>query len=534
MDFDLGVSFLIIKDQQVIVKWNGANRKHYEQRGYTFTNSGEAFKVNNISDLSIGSVVMVQCICDYCGKKFSRKYNAAIKKQTHFCTDICGNRFVGKQRSNKGIVYKQCAFCNKKYKIKKSLFESSRFCSRKCKGDYESENKSGANNPNYVKRYTISCGWCGKTLKRTAAYLKSRNMNFCNKDCRNNWHSEVYVKQQDVINRNRKILLSNLTNGKISFTESKPQVIIDKLLNTKEIKFEKEKVLGKWSVDLFLTNYNLLIEINGGFWHADNRYYKNINYDIQLKRIKYDKRKNTYLRNKKYYVLYLWEDDIYNNIRLCEKLIDDFINNKGKLMNYHSFNYSLKKDELTLKNEIIRPYIEWSIEELSKITDTTTRSKANNYQPEKHIKFNCLNCNKEKIRYKHYYDKFNKLFCSLNCSKEYRQKQKRILFCANCNKEIVVNKYKADLVENRIQKNIFCSTKCKQNYSKKAITFNCDYCKKRCETIPSLYKRSRNHFCSHLCFAAFQKLSSNMTKNCNCCNKEFSVKKVSHNKDSVV
>ncbi|QNT72387.1 hypothetical protein FTE28_05860 [Bacillus licheniformis] len=388
-------------------------------------------------------------------KKFSRKYNAAIKKQTHFCTDICGNRFVGKQRSNKGIVYKQCAFCNKKYKIKKSLFESSRFCSRKCKGDYESENKSGANNPNYVKRYTISCGWCGKTLKRTAAYLKSRNMNFCNKDCRNNWHSEVYVKQQDVINRNRKILLSNLTNGKISFTESKPQVIIDKLLNTKEIKFEKEKVLGKWSVDLFLTNYNLLIEINGGFWHADNRYYKNINYDIQLKRIKYDKRKNTYLRNKKYYVLYLWEDDIYNNIRLCEKLIDDFINNKGKLMNYHSFNYSLKKDELTLKNEIIRPYMEWSIEELSKITDTTTRSKANNYQPEKHIKFNCLNCNKEKIRYKHYYDKFNKLFCSLNCSKEYRQKQKRILFCANCNKEIVVNKYKADLVENRIQKIFF-------------------------------------------------------------------------------
>ena len=67
-----------------------------------------------------------------------------------------------------------------------------------------------------------------------------------------------------------------------------------------------------------------------------------------------DKAKHTYIKN--YYdveVLYLWENDIVNNEELCEKLILEYIKKNGMLQNYHSFNYVLNNDILSLSNNII-------------------------------------------------------------------------------------------------------------------------------------------------------------------------------------
>ena len=78
---------------------------------------------------------------------------------------------------------------------------------------------------------------------------------------------------------------------------------------------------------------------------------------MQQKDIIRDKRKNTYI--KKYYnidILYLWESDINNNPIICEKLIEKYIKNDGKLDDYNSFNFLLCDNILKLKNEIINPY----------------------------------------------------------------------------------------------------------------------------------------------------------------------------------
>lgn len=103
---------------------------------------------------------------------------------------------------------------------------------------------------------------------------------------------------------------------------------------------------------------NLMIEVMGDFWHTNPLKYNKENLrDIQKKRIPRDKAKHTYIRNKyNIEILYLWENDIYNNIELCELLIKEYIKSNGNLKNYHSFNYIINDGEIVLNDEIIIPF----------------------------------------------------------------------------------------------------------------------------------------------------------------------------------
>lgn len=55
-------------------------------------------------------------------------------------------------------------------------------------------------------------------------------------------------------------------------------------------------------------------------------------------------------------ILYLWEDDINNNLDLCKQLIKEFINNTS-LQSYHSSAYVFMNGELIF-NPQIEQYIE--------------------------------------------------------------------------------------------------------------------------------------------------------------------------------
>ena len=159
-----------------------------------------------------------------------------------------------------------------------------------------------------------------------------------------------------------------LENGLLPKVESTPQKIIVTLLKEMKIKFIIEKIFGKFSIDIWLQDYNLCIEIMGDFWHSNPNKFSIIKYFSQKDRIKRDKAKNTYITKNLYIpILYLWEEDIYNDLQKCKELIKLFISSNGLLENYESFNYLLEKDRLKLQNEIIKSYREYSIEELRKI-----------------------------------------------------------------------------------------------------------------------------------------------------------------------
>ncbi|MCI7208482.1 MAG: zinc-ribbon domain-containing protein [Clostridium sp.] len=71
----------------VKVKWNSKNKKYYEELGYVYTNWKDEFEVK-IEDLTNGSNVKVECVCDNCKKKKVlpyKKYNRYKKEELYFC-----------------------------------------------------------------------------------------------------------------------------------------------------------------------------------------------------------------------------------------------------------------------------------------------------------------------------------------------------------------------------------------------------------------------------------------------------------------
>lgn len=62
---------------KVEITWNNFTRKHYIDRGYTFTKEGEPF-LAKVVDLPKGSTVKVDVICDYCEGNFKRPYKDIV------------------------------------------------------------------------------------------------------------------------------------------------------------------------------------------------------------------------------------------------------------------------------------------------------------------------------------------------------------------------------------------------------------------------------------------------------------------------
>lgn len=138
---------------------------------------------------------------------------------------------------------------------------------------------------------------------------------------------------------------------------TKPHKKIDSLLDEMGIFHKNEIRFGKYTMDIILSNTKG-IEIMGRYWHKDSRYYsKDIFTSLRNKiLIEKDIRKNKKMKEVRIEILYLWEDDINNNLDLCRQLIKKFINNTS-LQSHHSSAYTLTDGEIIF-NPQIKQYIE--------------------------------------------------------------------------------------------------------------------------------------------------------------------------------
>lgn len=232
---------------------------------------------------------------------------------------------------------------------------------------------SGKSNPRYYEKILVKYNNCGKEFYRKPSGIKRKNKdgfnhNFCCKECYYTFRKYFYVgdklyntgkkMDKDFCNKVRMATLRQYEKGAIN-RQTKPQRLINELLDKNNITYQNEKIFGYYAVDNYLNDSNLIIEVMGDYFHSNPIIYndkQSLN-DMQLKDINRDKRKHTYIA--KYHnieILYLWEDDIKKNIKLCEKLILKYVKNKGKLDDYNSFNFYLVNGEIEIKNNIINPY----------------------------------------------------------------------------------------------------------------------------------------------------------------------------------
>ena len=271
--------------------------------------------------------------------------------------------------NNKMIKVKvYCKECGKEMIVRPSVYKKQKYFH--CE-EHMSHRPSGKDSPFY-NRIEVECTNCGKSYSVIPYdYNKTNifgdNHNFCCQECYWEYRSKYYIddkhhmfgthQSEENKLRQKEFMVNMIADGKIPQTMSGPHKKIYNLLSSHHINVENEHPVKYHSVDIFLTEYNLMIEIMGDYWHATPLKYDISNLTKQQKKsIKQDKSKHTYI--KKYEnieILYLWETDINKNIDLCWLLIEKYINNNGVLDNYHSFNYHLKDYNLELNNVLIIP-----------------------------------------------------------------------------------------------------------------------------------------------------------------------------------
>ena len=96
----------------VKMKWNSANKKHYEALGYIFTRMGDEFEID-INDLTKGSNVKVEGFCNNCKKSLIweyRIYNKCVKEDGKTYCRECANKLYGAENTRKTKLKKGKSF----------------------------------------------------------------------------------------------------------------------------------------------------------------------------------------------------------------------------------------------------------------------------------------------------------------------------------------------------------------------------------------------------------------------------------------
>lgn len=112
--------------------------------------------------------------------------------------------------------------------------------------------------------------------------------------------------------------------GKKKHYTSKLEKIFANILDLLDIKYQQFFYAKDIKVfyDFYLPEHNLIIEVDGDFWHCNpNSKFSQPKYSSQIKNIENDKIKNQWATDNGYKLLRFWENDIKNNIKQVKQIL---------------------------------------------------------------------------------------------------------------------------------------------------------------------------------------------------------------------
>lgn len=129
-------------------------------------------------------------------------------------------------------------------------------------------------------------------------------------------HSESSKKLMSIATLNR------IKRGAFNHTETKPHLAMKQILNSLKIDFEEEKIFDCWSFDFYLKKHDLLIEVDGDYFHVNPKIYPN-GPKTKTQKINFyrDKKKDKFCIDNNLKLIRFWESDILNNEELVIKEI---------------------------------------------------------------------------------------------------------------------------------------------------------------------------------------------------------------------
>ena len=306
-------------------------------------------------------------VCDYCGKLFYRRQyhidRQFVQGEHQFCSLECQQNFRHEQTHE----IRTCEICKEQFEASKK--STQRFCSIECQHVWQTT-IVGELNPKFISE-KVKCDYCGSDHYVRPYKLNEQDHFFCSIICRQKWYAEVYSQTKEFKNMHRNKILNQFKNGNLQTVDSNPQLIVNELLDKHNILYERETDFTYYSVDNYLPDKHLIIEVQGDYWHANPTTFQSKLSQMQYDRIAKDRRKHSYIKNQyDIEILYLWEYDLVHNCDLCEKLILEYMEANGLLNNYHSFNYHLHNGCLIMNETIITPYQDQDLSQYKNLLTT--------------------------------------------------------------------------------------------------------------------------------------------------------------------
>ncbi len=142
----------------------------------------------------------IKVVCDNCGKDFYKRKIEIANTNHNFCSRVCFGKwcrehFRGENspRWKGGPVTRTCKYCGEEFQVPKAhlRFGDGVFCSKTCQGKWDSEHKTGENNPNWkggpVNRI---CKYCGEEFQIRRALVHRGGGIFCSCACHGAWISK--------------------------------------------------------------------------------------------------------------------------------------------------------------------------------------------------------------------------------------------------------------------------------------------------------------------------------------------------------
>ena len=110
------------------------------------------------------------------------------------------------------------------------------------------------------------------------------------------------------------------------------ELVIQEFLDKNKINYIKQYRIKRFIIDIYLTDFNAVIECQGDYWHANPIKFKNPdNYtEAQKSGVARDIRKKQFFEDNNIKNLFLWEYDIKNNRIFVENQILEYCGNKTK------------------------------------------------------------------------------------------------------------------------------------------------------------------------------------------------------------
>jgi very-short-patch-repair endonuclease len=106
---------------------------------------------------------------------------------------------------------------------------------------------------------------------------------------------------------------------------NKLEKAFEEILNEFEITYFHQHTIKNHNYDFFIPTKNLLIEVDGDFWHVNESKGFTIKSKIQVRNLENDAKKNDLAKREGYTLLRFWENDIKNNKQEVVRVLLDHL-----------------------------------------------------------------------------------------------------------------------------------------------------------------------------------------------------------------